>query len=153
MIYVLNMIILRTSFFLLLFLMPSLVRADFKLPSNIYLITELEDAQKKASEDGKPIAFLYTNKDSTCGLCQRAGELILKELKSRTVMVYLEKPKECPANVWQALSREGKYIPKVAVFNAGLTEEIGVVIYENIKREEKKAFKEIKKAIRDYGRA
>lgn len=123
---------------------------SLRLPANSYEISELKEAQQKSVETKKPIAFLYTDKDSTCGLCQNASEIIVKELRSRTILVYALSNKDLPQKVSKSLSRKGKYIPKVVVFDSEINEEIGLVIYEEIKKEDKKALKELKKAIHEY---
>jgi len=39
--------------------------AGFKVPSSVFTTSELAEAQTKAQEEGKAIAFVYTNAGST----------------------------------------------------------------------------------------
>jgi len=124
--------------------------SGFKLPSNSFEISEIDAAKTKAEEKGYPIAFLYTDKESTCPLCNGASALIIKELKSSTILIYVNNKKDMPKNVSKTLSKRGKYIPKVAIYNSSIKEELGLVTYEEIKKDGDDAFKEIKKIIRAY---
>jgi len=121
-----------------------------KLPSNSFEISEIDAAKEKANAKGYPIAFLYTNKESTCPLCNGASELIIKELKSSTILVYVRNKNDMPKNVAKTLSKRGKFIPKVAVYDSAIEEELGLVIYEEIKKDGGDAFDGLKKIIRAY---
>lgn len=135
---------------LFLVLVSSELLGAFKLPNNIYDLEDLNEAKEKAISQKKPISFIFTDCESNCGLTKWASEAIIDELKQRTVMIYLPRGTKHPEFLKGAFS-EGKFIPKVAVYNLELTEKIGYLIYEDIKEEgEKKAFKEIKKQILDY---
>lgn len=137
----------------LLFLAIATCYGGIKLPRGTYAIDELDAAKQQAAEDGEPIAFLYTNKDSTCGLCNRAATMIIDELKSSTVLVYTDSKQQSPGIVSKALSERGKYIPKVAVFDSSIEEQLGLVIYEEIKQDGDDAFDDLKKRIRAYKKA
>lgn len=127
----------------------SLVLAELKLPSKIFEVTEIEQAKTEAEAKGKPISILYTDKDSTCPLCNNAASVMIKELGSKTVMVYARSRKDLPQQVGDAL-RPGSYIPKIAVFDATLQNSLGMVTYEAVKDDARKAFRDVERAIRDY---
>ena len=129
--------------------LPTLALAGFKVPGKVFEIAELEKAKAEAAGKGKPIAILYSDKDSTCPLCSGASETILRELGGKTVMVYVRSAAELPPAAQEAL-RPGAYIPKVAVLNAALDRSLGLVTYEAIKADPRKAFREVEKAIREY---
>lgn len=124
-----------------------------KIPSNVFTINELEAAKAKAEEKGMPVAFLYTNAESDCPLCNDASKVIIKELKSSTVLVYVRSKSEMPKNVSKLVGSRGKYIPKVAVYDSAIETELGLVVYGEIKAKGKKAFKEMKADIRAYRKA
>lgn len=130
---------------------PSLGLAGLDLPSKVYSVADLEKAKAEASAKGKPLSILYTDKDSTCPLCNSAASTMIKELGSKSVMVYARTTGELPGNVKDAL-RPGKYIPKIAVFDPSLETTLGAVTYELVKEDSRKAFREVERAIRDYSK-
>jgi hypothetical protein len=127
----------------------SLVWAGLKLPSKIFEAKEMEQAMSEAQAKGKPLSILYTDKDSTCPLCNDAAGVMIKELGNKTVMVYARSTRDLPQPVRDAL-RPGNYIPKIAVFDASLQESLGMVTYEAVKEDARKAFRDVERAIRDY---
>ena len=126
-----------------------LALAGFKVPAKVFDVAEVEKAKAEAQKSGKPIAILYSNKDSTCPLCCNASETMIRELGNKTVMVYARHISSLPQSAQNAL-REGQYIPKVAVLNGTLEQSLGTVTYESIKADPRKAFREVEKAIREY---
>ena len=130
---------------------PSLGLAGLDLPSKVYAVADLEKAKAEASAKGKPLSILYTDKDSTCPLCNSAASTMIKELGSKTVMVYARSTVDLPGNVKDAL-RPGKFVPKIAVFDSSLETTLGTVTYEAVKEDSRKAFREVERAIRDYGK-
>lgn len=123
--------------------------AGFKVPSKVYQIAELEKAKAEAIEKGKPLAILYSDAESTCPLCSDASTTMMKELGSKTVMVYIKTRDGLPRLVIDTLT-PGKYIPKIAVFDSKLEKPLGMVTYEAVKEDSRSAFRNVEKAIRDY---
>ena len=56
----------------------SVTYGAIELPKGSFQITELEEAKKEAKEKKRPIAFVYTNVNTSCGLCKRATYLRYK---------------------------------------------------------------------------
>ncbi len=135
----------------LLLTSSSFALGGFKLPPKVFEIGQIDKAKAEAEAKKKPIAILYSNKDSTCPLCSDASEAIIRELGSKTVMIYVTEKAALPASAVSALSA-GKYIPKVAVLDGKLENVLGTVTYESIKEDPRKAFREVEKAIRSYGK-
>ena len=135
---------------LILLLTSTVCIGKIKLPSDCFKISELTEAKKESKEKNKPLAFVYTDKNSTCGLCVRATDIIIDELDSPTVLVYLESKAKAPKQVSAALSKKGQYIPKVVVFDTELQKEIGLVIYEDIEEDGDKALRPLKKEIHKH---
>lgn len=133
----------------ILIALPTLALAGFKIPGKVFEIAELDKAKAEAAQKGKPIAILYSDKDTTCPLCVNASETIIRELGSKTVMVYVRSAESLPPAA-QAALQAGAYIPKVAVLNGALDKSLGVVTYEAIKADPRKAFRDVEKAIREY---
>lgn len=140
-----------TTLFFALLALPALALAGFRLPAKVFAIGDLEKAKVEAQLKKKPIAVLYSDKDSTCPLCSDASETILRELGSKTVMVYVNTKAGLPKSVSDALNA-GKFIPKVAVLDASLENALGTVTYESIKEDPRQAFRDVEKAIRAYGK-
>ncbi len=128
--------------------------AGFKLPSAMFELAELETAQAEAREKRKPIAVVYTDHTTTCGLCTSASKTIIDELDSRCIMVYMPSSlKQWPDFVKKAKAfKRGKYIPKVAVFDVELKTMLGEVVYEDIKKDGDDAFDDVLKTIRNYSK-
>jgi hypothetical protein len=131
---------------------PMVALAGFKLPSKVFEVEELEKAQVEAAAKGKPIAFLFSNKDTTCPLCSDASATMIRELGSKTVMVYVRNVSGLPESVVKALT-PGQYIPKIAVLDDKLESSLGTVTYEAVKSDSRAAFRDIEKAIREYKKA
>jgi hypothetical protein len=126
------------------------LRAELELPRGTREAADLAAAQAEARKEGKPVAILYTDKDSTCPLCNGAATTMIEEIERSTVLVYARTKEGLPDQVGEALSREGKYIPKLVVYDAELQEELGLVIYERVKEDPRNAFDDLKKALREY---
>ena len=125
--------------------------AGFRLPPTVYEVSEIETAIEKSKARNVPITFLVSDKDTTCGLCVRASEQIIDEMRISTVVVYLRSQNELPAGAKSAIQGvdRGQYIPYAFVFNNDLDKLIGVLRYEEIKADSRQAFREIKKSIRE----
>jgi hypothetical protein len=135
---------------ILLFLaLPAIAFGGFKLPGKVFEVADIEKAKAEAAQKGKPIAILYSDKNTTCPLCSNASETILRELGPKAVIVYADGTSSLPSTVQEAL-RPGKYIPKVAVLDASLERALGTVTYEAIKANRQTAFRDVSKAIREY---
>lgn len=78
---------LLTSFFSLC--LEAQIDANFKVPSRIYSIDELDEAIAEAKEEGEPVTYLWGSPKSTCPLHNRDAELALKEAKRFSVVVFL----------------------------------------------------------------
>ena len=137
------------ALFAVLIASPSMALAGLKLPSKVYEEADLEKAKTEAATKGKPLSILYTDKDSSCPLCNNASATMIKELGNKTIMVYVRTINELPAPAKEAL-REGKFIPKIAVFDDKLEKALGTVTYESVKADSRKAFREVERAIKDY---
>lgn len=139
------------TFLVVLLAVPALAISGFKVPSKIYQVSELEKAKIEAAAKGKPISFLYSDKDSTCPLCSSASEVMIKELSNKTVMVYARTTSDLPPQVIKALE-PGRFIPKVAILDPTLETSLGTVTYESVSEDPDKAFRAVEKAIREYGK-
>ncbi|MDT8389663.1 MAG: hypothetical protein RRC34_04040 [Lentisphaeria bacterium] len=123
--------------------------AGINLPRDTFETSELDKAKAEARAKNRPIAFLYTDKNSTCPLCDGVGRTMIDELGRGTVLVYVPKMGDVPENVAATLASRGKFIPKVAIFDPDVEKSIGLVTYEDVKEKGSGAFKDLKKAMRE----
>lgn len=120
---------------LLLGLAGAAVAADgFRVPGTVFRMDELAQAQARAREKDKPIAFLYSDERTGCGLCVRASVQMIDELKMRCVLVYVDSRQNFtgyPPRVAEALRAPegGQTIPKTIVMDADLDQVLLYVPY------------------------
>ncbi len=129
-------------------LMPT-ASAEIRFPSNSFDISELEAAQAEASKTNKPIAFVYTDKETSCSLCSGATATILNYFRSSSVIVYLKNSSDAPREVSKVLSSKGKFIPKVALFSPDLEKAFGISTYEEIKADGTRPLLALKRASKE----
>ena len=122
------------------------LHAEIRFPASSFEVSALDEAKAAAAKKNQPIAFVYTDKNTTCPLCQGATTSILQEFRSSAVIVYVKDINRAPRKVGKVLSSKGKYIPKVALFDADLSKDFGMVTYEEIKSEGERPLRELKKA-------
>ncbi len=101
----------------------------------------------------KDLAFIYTDKATTCGLCQGAAAAFIDAVKSKTVIVYVDStanqtwwPK-LPEPVRQALT-PGKFIPKIVVTDPTAAKVTASLTYEAYKEDDRKAIRGLKTAMK-----
>lgn len=127
--------IIRISFvFLLLaFSTSSFVQAAFNLPRYVYKVNQLNTAQKHAKSSNKPIAFIYSDKNTDCGLATSASKDLFQGLKNYCVVVYVEHKdwNKLPNIVRSGINspESGKYIPKTIVVTSSLKGVICIIPY------------------------
>lgn len=128
--------------------------AGFRLAPGVFEAAELDEALERARRDGKPLAFFQSDVATKCGLCVNASQEMMRNLRSRTIMVYFESWNDIPPVV-RELARAadlGKYIPRVVMTDPGLQTLVGVVTYESVKNDSQRAFREARRAISEYQR-
>ena len=128
--------ILQVSIILLLTLLTSsLVSARFSIPSYVYTVGQLDSAQSVARSSRLPITFVYTDKNTDCGLCTAASKELFNGLKSYSVVVYAEHKdwRNLPHVVQRSLNspESGKYIPKTVIVDSDCKNMICVIPYAN----------------------
>ena len=119
----------------------SSVQAKFDIPDHIYSFSQLKEAQKRAKSNGKPIVFVYSNKDTTCALATAASKDILQKFKNHSPIVYVEQNdiKNFPAALDRAFraKESGPYIPKTVVLNADVDKMVCILPYADTPQREK----------------
>jgi len=132
----------------------SFLYGGIKIPKHVFNITELEEAQQEAKEKSKVLAFVYSDPESTWGLCNVACEKAFKKLRSVASIVFIDSQKSdwagLPKAVKTGLSHAdaGKFIPKVTFTDIDAQKHILSVRYESW-NEESKLVREIKKTLKE----
>ncbi|MCK5233075.1 MAG: hypothetical protein KAR13_22570 [Desulfobulbaceae bacterium] len=128
--------IIRINVILLIltFSISSQVQAGFKVPNYVYTASQLNSAQNKAIKNNQPITFIYSDKNTDCGLATAASKDIFQGLKNYSVIVYAERGKDwnkLPAIVKNGMNspESGKYIPKTVIVNSSLNKIISIIPY------------------------
>jgi hypothetical protein len=110
--------------------------AAFMVPDYVYRIDQLKEAQASAKDNGMVITFLYSNENTSCGLATAASLDVIRGLKQRSVIIYVNSKngndwKKVPAIVRRALksSEAGRFIPKTVIVNAEMDKVIFIVPY------------------------
>ncbi len=126
-------------------------QAGLRLPKDVRTIDQLSEARSEAESKGKSLGFLYTDINSTCGLCNAVGQEFIKELDGDAVIVYISAAdwKRIPQEVQKAVNADkGKYIPKIFLFSPDLSTLKASVNYDDYKAERGKPLKQAKKALK-----
>lgn len=133
--------------------LASLVHAETKFPRGSFEVAELAKAKEQAAKDGRDLAFILTDKATSCGLCQGAAEAFIDAVKSKAVIVYVASKddgsawKMVPASVKKALGK-GKFIPTMAVTDATGENVSASIIYEEYQKDSRKAIRDLKKSLK-----
>lgn len=128
-------------------------RAEFNVPKTVYRMGDMAAARAEARVQSKPVTFLYSDENSTCPLCCGVSTEVIKDLKQKSVMIYVDAAKgdwkDLPRPVQQALNspEAGTFIPKTVVMDAEAAQVIAVVPYTRDARALDKSLKEAKKKI------
>lgn len=127
--------------------------ADTDFPRGSFEVADLDKAKALATAEKKDIAFIYTDKTSTCGLCQAAAAAYIDAVKSKTVIIYVDSkatqalwPK-LPEPVRKALT-PGEFIPKIVVTDASAAKVSASLTYEAYEADDSKAIRGLKKAMK-----
>jgi hypothetical protein len=131
----------------------AIAAADTDFPRGSFEMADLEKAKALATTEKKDLAFIYTDKSTTCGLCQGATAVYIDAVKSKAVIVYVDSTanktwwQKLPEPVRQALT-PGKFIPKIVVTDATGSKVSASLTYEAYKADDSKAIRGLKKAMR-----
>jgi len=138
--------------FLLAYVCPvSSVFAAFNLPSDVFRIDQLGEAQNKATSNNAPIVLLYSNEHTDCGLATAASLDVIQEFKSSCVIVYVTSAKD--ENAWAKFPKvvrsainspeAGRFIPICIIVNPEITRVISVIPYTRDSKERKESLRRV----------
>jgi hypothetical protein len=139
---------------ILLSLVVGTAFADTKFPKGTFEPKDLEKAKAEAATAKKTIAFVYTDKTTSCPLCQGAAAAFIDAVKSKSVIVYVNTKDQAanfsvlPKPIQESLRGGGKFIPKMVVTDATAETPTASISYEAYKVDERKSLREFKKALK-----
>lgn len=141
------------SSFLALLLLALPAFGGLRVPSSVYDFTEIDEASSKARREKKGLAFVYSDRDTTCSLCINATKEALKRLRRHSVVVYLDQEEDGKSKV-NPLLRAGfrsdyigdNYMPKVLVSSPEMDEIWGTLSYK--KMNDRSNFRDLEKQIK-----
>ena len=123
--------------------------AGFSLPSHVYTVDQIEEAKDIAQATAKALTFVYTNKDTKCGLATSASLDAFKVLQKETIIIYAcsgddQTWSQIPSLVRRAInsSQSGKYIPKTIIVDSKITKVIAIIPYTKDPNKRKQIFME-----------
>ncbi len=109
------------------------VLAAFDLPGDYYLASDWKMAVAQAQSDHLPIAFLLSDRYTTCPLCSAASKDVLNALEGHAVIVYVESTDlpVLPPLVAKAINspESGKLIPITAITDSECGRVLVVIPY------------------------
>jgi hypothetical protein len=119
------------------FMISSIVLAAFGIPGHVYTVGQFGNAQQVAINSNKPITFIYSDKNTDCGLATAASQDIFQNLKNHSVIVYAERNdwNNLPAIVRNGMNspESGQYIPKTVIVSPDLNRVICIIPYAKTK--------------------
>ncbi len=124
--------------------------AEIKFPKGSYNADTREQALEQAGKDKKPVAYILTNKDTTCPLAAGATEDYLKAIGRKCVIVHLPSGKLYPKDLEDSIITElkkGRFYPKMVLWDAAEKKVLLTVTYEEHKEAPKETAKKIRKAL------
>lgn len=134
-------------------ILAAVASADTAFPRGSFELADIEKAKAQATAEKKDLAFIYTDKSSTCGLCQGAASAFIDAVKSKTIIIYVDS-KDYKA-VWPKLPEAvrqgftpGKFIPKIAITDASASKLTTSLTYEAYKEDDRKSIRGLKKAMK-----
>lgn len=148
-----RIIIISVVYFLIAMVAAPSVWAGFSVPNHVYSVSRLRIAEKHAKQVNKPISFVYSNKNTDCGLATAASKDVFRLLKNHTVMVYAGRGDwdKLPLIVKRGInsSEAGDYIPKTVVVSPELDEIIVIIPYARTEQRTQ-LIKQARQIIADY---
>jgi hypothetical protein len=122
--------------------LTAFANAGIDIPKSIYKVDQIEEASAKAVKENKGLAFVMSDPGTSCGLCVAATQLAFKNLKSHSIIVFLNSKDD---NRWEKLSpwvvtgfseeKMGKIIPKAVITSPDMSELWGQMSYQDLKQD------------------
>lgn len=127
-----------------------------RVPKGTYNASQYAEAKAEAAKDGKNIAVIYTEINSTCPKCVYGTETAFKEMRSDYVLVLEDKSPESetgslPNNIKQktyaTYKVKGNIIPIITIFSSENDTVLSGACYKQISADERKWLKNVEAEI------
>ncbi|MFD0894531.1 hypothetical protein KBB96_06075 [Luteolibacter ambystomatis] len=124
------------------------------LPRGTIEGADFAKAQELATTEKKNIAYIYTDKATTCPLCEGASNEFIKSVRSKSVFVYLDSKAastywgKLPAPVRDTIAKS-KIIPIMVVTSADGKTVLSSINYETYAKDTKASLRDFKKPLKD----
>jgi len=110
-------------------------RAGFDVPRHVFPIDRLPQAVNKAKDMNQPVAFVFTDAGTSCGLCKAASLDVFNTLSRVAVIVYVDPDStdRMPSIVQKAMNSPaaGRYVPITVVVDSSFTQVLFVIPYKS----------------------
>ena len=139
---------------LLILTINTSVWASFTLPGMVYRADQISTATNDAKDKNIPILYLWSDENTTCGLCTAASIDIIEEFKNSAVIVYISSKDDSdwdktPNIVKKAIvsPQAGEYIPTAIILNSNNKKVYAIIPYERDRNKRKENLHKINMAI------
>ncbi|MFC7337962.1 SHD1 domain-containing protein [Haloferula chungangensis] len=141
---------------ILLGLLVSGIAAAQKVPKGTYNASQYAEAKAEAAKEGKNIAVIYTEIDSSCPKCRFGNETAFKEMRSDYVLVLEDKgsksetgalPEDIKQKTYVTYKEKGNVIPIITVFAPQTDAVLSGACYKQISADERKWLKNVEQEI------
>lgn len=129
------------------------LHADFKMPRGAFTWSELNEAKVQAAEDGKPIAVLYSDSETSCPKCVATTDLIFQKTRFKYTLVVCDKSKgeQVTGNLMKHEMRNrnknGNTYPFLTVTDSSTKHYLGGITYSNLSGDGQRAMRNLRKEV------
>lgn len=124
-----------------------------KFPRDSFDHTSIPAAVEKATKEKKPVAYIITNKETTCGLASGASKAFLDAIGRRCAIVYLKVGVNYTASLADEVKKaipKDRYYPSMMILSPDHSQTLVSVSYSEYKKDPKGTVRKIKKALGGY---
>ncbi|MEP4077890.1 hypothetical protein [Haloferula sp.] len=127
-----------------------------KVPKGTFNASQYAEAKAEAAEEGKNIAVIYTEIDSSCPKCRYGTETAFKDMRSSYVLVLEDKgaksetgtlPQDIKQKTYVTYKEKGNFIPIITVFSPDTDTVLSGASYDQISADERKWLKNVEAEI------
>lgn len=127
-----------------------------RVPKGVFNASQYAEAKAEAAEEGKNIAVIFTEIDSTCPKCRYGTETAFKEMRSDYVLVLEDKgatsetgalPKDIKQKTYVTYEEKGNVIPIITVFSPESDTLLSGACYKQIAADKRKWLKNVEDEI------
>jgi len=125
----------------------------FRVTKSMFRADTVEKAKEKAVDEKKPISFVLSKENSSCPYCNAATSDVLRALKTKTVVVFVEFADwtKLPEAAQAALKdpKVGTSIPRTAVLTPDFSEVVCLIPYRKKSGDRRVVIREAKKNVEE----